>query len=80
MKAMGGAEAACCKLQFQVSDTATGISFGKCFGVCQTVKKDLSRCMFWGQNMGLAADETLKLDTTDHSEVRGVKGMSGDGV
>jgi hypothetical protein len=36
--------------------------------------------MFWGQNMGLAADETLKLDTTDHSEVRGVKGMSGDGV
>jgi hypothetical protein len=31
-------------------------------------------------NMGLAADETLKLDTTDHSEVRGVKGMSGDGV
>jgi hypothetical protein len=36
--------------------------------------------MFWGQNMGLAADETLKLDTTDDSEVRSVKGMSGVGV
>jgi hypothetical protein len=36
--------------------------------------------MFWGQNMGLAADDTLKLDTTDDSEVRRVKGMSGDGV
>jgi len=27
---------------------------------CQTVKKDLSRCMFWGQNMGPTADETLQ--------------------
>jgi len=58
----------------------SGISFGKCFGVCLTVRKDLSRCMFWGQSMGLAADETLELDTTDDSEVRSVKGMSGDGV
>lgn len=58
----------------------SGISFGRCFGICQTVKKDLSRCMFWGQSMGPTADETLKLDITDHSEDRGVKGMSGDGV
>ncbi len=36
--------------------------------------------MFWGQSMGPTADETLKLDITDHSEDRGVKGMSGDGV
>jgi len=36
--------------------------------------------MFWGQSMGLTADETLKLDITDDSEVRNVKGMSGDGV
>ena len=36
--------------------------------------------MFWGQNMGPTADETLKLDATDDSEVRSVKGMSGDGV
>ena len=58
----------------------SGISFGKCFGICQAVKKDLSRCMFWGQKMGLAADETLELDATDHSEDRSVKGMSGDGM
>ena len=58
----------------------SGISFGKCFGVCRTVRKDLSRCMFWGQSMGPTADETLKLDATDDSEVRSVKGMSGDGV
>jgi hypothetical protein len=58
----------------------SGISSDKCFGICQAVKKDLSRCIVWGQRMGLAADETLKLDTTDHSEDRSVKGMSGDGV
>ena len=58
----------------------SGISFGSRFGEGQTVRKDLSRCMFWGQSMGPTADETLKLDATDDSEVRGVKGMSGDGV
>ena len=36
--------------------------------------------MFWGQSMGPTTDETLKLDITDDSEVRNVKGMSGDGV
>jgi hypothetical protein len=58
----------------------SGISFGKRFCVCQAVRKDLSRCMFWGQNMGPTADETLKLGTTDHSEDRCAKGMSGGGV
>lgn len=58
----------------------SGISFGRYFGICWTVKKDLSRCMFWGQSMGPTTDETLKLDITDDSEVRNVKGMSGDGV
>jgi hypothetical protein len=58
----------------------SGISFGKYFGICRTVKKDLSRCMFWGQSMGPTTDETLKLDITDDSEVRNVKGTSGDGV
>jgi len=58
----------------------SGISFGNHFGECQTVRKDLSRCMFWGQSMGPTTDETLKLDVTDDSEVRNVKGMSGDGV
>ena len=58
----------------------SGISLGRRFGVCLAVRKDLSRCMVWGQNMGPTADETLKLDTTDHSEDRSVKGMSGDGM
>jgi len=36
--------------------------------------------MVWGQSMGPAADETLKLDAGDHSEDPWVKGISGDGV
>ena len=36
--------------------------------------------MIWGQSVGPTADETLKLDATDDSEVRSVKGMSGDCV
>jgi len=38
----------------------SGISFYRRFGVCMAGKKDLSRCMFWGQNMGPTADETLQ--------------------
>jgi hypothetical protein len=33
--------------------------------------------MVWGQNMGPAADETLKFSAWVHSENLGVKDMSG---
>jgi len=55
----------------------SGISFCKCFGACKTVRKDLSRCIFWGQKVGPKADETLELGVADHSEDRKAKGMSG---
>ena len=55
----------------------SGISFCKCFGVCRAVKKDLSRCLFWGQNKGPDADETLEFDVEDHCEDLDVKDMSG---
>jgi len=46
----------------------------------ETGKEDLSRCMFWGQSMGPAAEETLKFSIQVHSEDLGVKSMSGDDV
>ena len=58
----------------------SGISFCKCFGVCRTVKKDLSRCLFWGQSKGPVADETLKFGEEDHCEDLDAKDMSGVSV
>jgi len=58
----------------------SGISFYKRFGVCRTVKKDLSRCLFWGQSKGPDADETLEFSEEDHCEDLDAKDMSGDSV
>jgi hypothetical protein len=58
----------------------SGISFCRGFGVCRAVKKDLSRCLFWGQSKGPDADETLEFGGGDHCEGLVAKDMSGGRV